>query len=49
VAAKPLSLRRHVCACGCDLDRDVAAAQAIWNYAFGPGYGPRSISVRVAA
>ena len=26
---KPLSLRRHLCGCGCDLDRDVAAAKVI--------------------
>ena len=49
VAAKPLSLRRHACACGCDLDRDVAAAQVIRDRAFGPGHGLRSISGRVAA
>ncbi|MGU3559773.1 RNA-guided endonuclease InsQ/TnpB family protein [Methylobacterium radiotolerans] len=49
IAAKPLSLRRHACACGCDLDRDVAAAQVIRDRAFGPGHGLRSPSVRVAA
>jgi putative transposase len=46
---KPLSLRRHVCACGCDLDRDVAAAQVIRDRAFGLGHGLRDISVQVAA
>lgn len=49
VAVKPLSLRRHACACGCDLDRDVAAAKVIRDRAFGPGHGLRDISVRVAA
>ncbi|MDP4002734.1 transposase [Methylobacterium sp. NEAU K] len=49
VAAKPLALRRHTCACGSDLDRDVAAAQVVRDRAFGPGYGLWSLSVRVAA
>lgn len=49
VASKPLSLRRHACGCGCDLDRDVAAAQVIRDRAFGPGHGLRDSSVRVAA
>ncbi|MDH2312359.1 RNA-guided endonuclease InsQ/TnpB family protein [Methylobacterium brachiatum] len=49
VAANPLSLRRHACACGSDLDRDAAAAQVVWDRAFGPGHGLRSPSVRVAA
>jgi putative transposase len=49
IAAKRLSLRRHACACGSDLDRDVAAAQVIRDRAFGPGHGLRSTSVRVAA
>lgn len=49
VATKPLALRRQTCACGSDLDRDVAAAQVIRDRAFGPGRGPRSISGRVAA
>ena len=32
---KPLSLRRHLCPCGCDLDRDVAAANVVLARAFG--------------
>ena len=35
IKAKTLSERRHRCACGCDLDRDVAAAQIIHFRAFG--------------
>lgn len=49
LAAKPLSLRVHACACGCVADRDVAAAQVIEQRAFGPGHGPRSRTGRVAA
>lgn len=50
VAAKTLAVRKHRCACGCTLDRDVAAAQVVLQRAtFGPGTGPQAISQRFAA
>jgi putative transposase len=50
IRAKRLSERRHVCACGCDLDRDVAAARIVLLRATsGPGTGLRMPSQRVAA
>jgi putative transposase len=50
IRAKRLSERRHVCACGCDLDRDVAAARIVLQRATsGPGTGLRAPSQRIAA
>lgn len=51
VAAKTLAERRHVCGCGCILDRDVAAAKVVHFRAFGfwPGTGLRELSEPVAA
>lgn len=48
---KTLAERRHRCTCGCDLDRDVAAAQIVHLRAFNirPGHGLRNSSGRVAA
>lgn len=51
VAAKTLAIREHRCACGCTLDRDVAAAKEIlrragWN---SPGTGLVAPSRRVTA
>ena len=36
---KQLSQRVHQCSCGCILDRDVAAAKVMLNYALGSGTG----------
>ena len=49
--AKTLSTRVHACACGCVLDRDVAAAMVVHHRAFGlgSGHGLRCVSGRVAA
>lgn len=50
IRAKRLSERRHTCGCGCDLDRDVAAARIVLRRATsGPGTGLRAPSQRVAA
>lgn len=51
IKPKTLVERRHRCTCGCDLDRDVAAAQIIHLRAFGfrPGHGLQDSSGRVAA
>jgi putative transposase len=51
VKAKTLAERRHRCACGTDLDRDVAAARVVHERAFGSGRdsGLRRTSQRVAA
>ncbi|MGE8131505.1 zinc ribbon domain-containing protein [Methylobacterium sp. NPDC080182] len=49
IAATPLSPPRHACACGCDLDRNVAAVQVSRDRTFEPGHGLRSMSVRFAA
>ena len=50
IRAKRLSERRHTCDCGCDLDRDVAAAKIVLRRAIqGPGTGLRSTSQRIAA
>jgi putative transposase len=52
VAAKALAEHTHRCACGCVLNRDVAAAKVILQRAVhgtGPGHGPRNTSVPVAA
>ena len=50
IRAKRLSERRHTCDCGCDLDRDVAAAKIVLQRATqGPGTGLRSTSQRIAA
>jgi putative transposase len=48
--AKTLSTRVHACACGCVLDRDVAA-MVVHHRAFGlgSGHGLRCVSGRVAA
>ena len=51
IAAKTLAERRHRCACGADLDRDVAAAMVVHYRAFGfrPGAGRGTSSERAAA
>lgn len=51
IKPKPLGERRHRCECGCDLDRDVAAAMVVHFRAFGfwPGHGLQDSSGRVAA
>lgn len=51
IAIKTLAIRTHRCACGCVLDRDVAAAMVIHQRAFGfpPGSGGGSLSWPVAA
>ena len=50
IKRKALSQRRHICNCGCDLDRDVAAARIVLARApFGPGHGPQAQSQQVAA
>jgi putative transposase len=50
IARKTLSQRRHTCDCGCDIDRDVAAARVILQRAkFPHGTCGQSISQRVAA
>ncbi|MDA8251104.1 MAG: transposase [Rhodospirillales bacterium] len=50
VTRKPLSQRRHICDCGCDLDRDVAASRIVLQRATSPGGTPgRMPSQRVAA
>lgn len=50
VAAKTLAERTHRCACGCILDRDVAAARVVLGRAdFGPGTGLRAPSMWGAA
>lgn len=49
VKAKTLAERRHRCDCGCDLDRDVAAAIVIHQRAFGHGTCLQSQSQRNAA
>lgn len=51
-APKTLGDRTHRCACGCGLDRDVAAAKVILHRAVhgtGPGHGLRTPSQRVVA
>lgn len=50
VARKTLAQRRHICECGCDLDRDVAAARVVLQRATPPhGTCGRTPSQRVAA
>ncbi|QXX76718.1 RNA-guided endonuclease TnpB family protein [Methylovirgula sp. HY1] len=51
IKPKTLAERRHRCECGCDLDRDVAAAMVVHFRAFGlrPGHGRQNSSRRVAA
>jgi putative transposase len=51
VAAKTLAERMHRCACGCTLDRDVAAAMLVHQRAFGRSHGTcdEAPSQRVAA
>ena len=51
IKPKTLAERRHRCTCGCDLDRDVAAAMVVHFRAFGfrPGHGLQDSSGRVAA
>ena len=50
IRAKRLSERKHTCDCGCNLDRDVAAARIVLQRATqGPGTGLRSTSQRIAA
>lgn len=51
IAAKTLDERRHLCDCGADIDRDVAAAMVVHFRAFGfwPGSGLGSLSEPVAA
>ena len=51
MAKKTLKQRTHECACGCVLDRDVAAAMVIHDRAFGfrPGIGHGSLSEPIAA
>ncbi len=50
VAAKTLAVREHRCACGCTLDRDVAAARVILGRAkFGAGTALQAPSQPVAA
>lgn len=49
IKPKLLSERMHRCACGCVLDRDVAAAMVVRQRAFGPGTGRRARSEPVAA
>ena len=41
IKPKTLAERMHRCACGCTLDRDVAAAQVVHlrAFGFGPGHG----------
>jgi putative transposase len=49
-AHKTLSQRRHICDCGCDVDRDVAAARIVLQRATSPaGHAGRTPSQRVAA
>lgn len=49
--AKTLSERTHTCSCGCVMDRDIAAAVVVlqWAQGIGPGHGLRSSSQRTAA
>ncbi len=51
IKPKALAERRHRCECGCDIDRDVAAAMVVHFRAFGfwPGHGRQDSSGRVAA
>ncbi|MGY2051804.1 RNA-guided endonuclease InsQ/TnpB family protein [Methylobacterium sp. JK268] len=51
IKAKTLATRTHACECGAVLDRDVAAAMVVHQWAFdlGPGHGLRRVSGRVAA
>jgi putative transposase len=51
IKPKALNERRHRCECGCDLDRDVAAAMVVHFRAHGfwPGHGLQDSSGRVAA
>lgn len=50
IARKPLTQRRHICDCGCDLDRDVAAARVILQRAeFPHGTCGQAPSQRIAA
>jgi putative transposase len=51
IRPKQLRERIHCCACGCALDRDVAAARVVHQRAFGSGrdIGLRRSSGRVAA
>lgn len=50
IKRKTLSQRRHICDCGCDVDRDVAAARVVLMRAnFGSGTGLQAPSQRIAA
>ncbi|MGU3387330.1 RNA-guided endonuclease InsQ/TnpB family protein [Methylobacterium sp. D53M] len=49
IKRKKLSERKHICECGCTLDRDIAAAMIVHQRAFGPRHGPQSPNQRVAA
>jgi putative transposase len=51
IAKKTLDERKHICDCGCSLDRDVAGAMVVHQRAFGfaPGMGVGSLSWPVAA
>lgn len=50
IKPKTLAVREHRCACGCVLDRDVAAARVVLQRAgFQPGHGCQAPSQRVAA
>jgi len=48
IRLKKLSERVHRCDCGCNLDRDVAAAKIVHQRAFGPRHGLQSPSQWVA-
>ena len=51
IRAKTLAERVHGCACGCTLDRDVAAARIVHlrGFGFGPGHGLQAITGPAAA
>lgn len=50
IARKALSQRRHICDCGCDIDRDVAAARIVLMRAdFPDGTSGQAPSQRIAA
>jgi putative transposase len=51
IAAKTLDERQHLCDCGADIHRDVAAAMVVHfrAFSFWPGSGLGSLSEPVAA